>query len=523
MADGDSESATPAWRLGAWSARTGFPAAVAYQDGRLVFAGGNTLNLFLRIDGSAQPGYNRFTPGAGDDADAWTRELGAAGTVRHLVGSDTLVALTSSAEYELSGSGDEDAITPSKFRSRRIGGAGASSVPPAETGTSVLFVDRQGERLYEVITDDYFSKLLRNDLTLLAEHVGRRRTAAGSGKFVALAVTERPHPIVYAAREDGEVSVLTYLREEKVQGWARHKHAAADIESVAVIPGGDEDEVWAVCNRGSDRTIERLTPHLRAWQAREYGFYVDSGVSREDRIAAALTPGATSGAGVRFTTNGGVFGAADIGRKIVYIHPAAGGEGVDDWGRPQYRRAVAEIVSRESETEVTCNIESDFPSTDAIAPRGWHMTLDEVTGLSRLNGEVVAVYGDGEKQALRTVVNGRVAVDPPAAVVHVGFDYTWRWRTLPIESGSRQGTAQGKPTAFSLILARVVRTWKFSAGLAGQPLYPQRDDAEELLTGDVEIQAGGGFQQHAILVLQGDDGPAEFVLLVPHANVGEAR
>lgn len=65
----------------------------------------------------------------------------------------------------------------------------------------------------------------------------------------------------------------------------------------------------------------------------------------------------------------------------------------------------------------------------------------EIAGLEYLEGCEVAVLADGNEAARQTVRNGKILLQTPAAVVHVGLPYTAELETLPGELGLGDGTA----------------------------------------------------------------------------------
>lgn len=87
--------------------------------------------------------------------------------------------------------------------------------------------------------------------------------------------------------------------------------------------------------------------------------------------AATLTPAATTGTGINFTSSVSVpFQAGDVGRQLVNLS----GTG----------KAV--IVSISSGTVVVCDIIEAFPSTSAIASQSWLLALSPIAQLSVTTG-----------------------------------------------------------------------------------------------------------------------------------------
>lgn len=69
---------------------------------------------------------------------------------------------------------------------------------------------------------------------------------------------------------------------------------------------------------------------------------------------------------------------------------------------------------------------------------------DFFIGLDHLEGEVVKVIADGKVHPDCTVTSGAITLDYAASVVHVGFGYTAKMKTLPIEQNVEDGSSQGR-------------------------------------------------------------------------------
>ena len=63
-----------------------------------------------------------------------------------------------------------------------------------------------------------------------------------------MAYQKAPYSILWCVRADGELLGFSYLREQLVTGWHRHL-LGGQVESVAVVPGDAEDEVWISVKR----------------------------------------------------------------------------------------------------------------------------------------------------------------------------------------------------------------------------------------------------------------------------------
>lgn len=67
-----------------------------------------------------------------------------------------------------------------------------------------------------------------------------------------------------------------------------------------------------------------------------------------------------------------------------------------------------------------------------------------ITGLTHLEGESVAILADGAVHPERTVVSGSITLQYAASVVNVGLPFTATVKTLNVDAGAQDGTAQGK-------------------------------------------------------------------------------
>ena len=233
-------SATAAWRLGAWSATTGYPRAVTFYEQR--FWGAGARQLPQRIDGTKIGVFDTFTPGsADDDAVSYTMAADKVNAIVWISPGDSLAVGTVGGEWIVRSSDLNQPITPANVQIKLNETTGSADIQPARVGPAVLFVARDGQRVHEFAFNLETDGFRAPDMTILAEHVG------GAG-FEELAFQRKPDSLLWAVRGDGQLATFTYNRPEDVLGWARQVTAGA-FESVAVIPAADCDEVWVVCRR----------------------------------------------------------------------------------------------------------------------------------------------------------------------------------------------------------------------------------------------------------------------------------
>jgi len=96
-----------------------------------------------------------------------------------------------------------------------------------------------------------------------------------------------------------------------------------------------------------------------------------------------------------------------------------------------------------------------------------------ISGLDHLEGEEVAVLVDGATHPNRTVAAGAINLQLEGSVVHVGLAYTATIKTMPVEAGSQDGTAQGKEQRINNVVLDLFET---GAGLWYGPNTTDMDE-----------------------------------------------
>jgi hypothetical protein len=302
-------TASAAWQLGAWSATTGYPTAVIFHGERLWFLLNN------RADGSRVADFSNFTPGTNDD-DPITLELVANQVPigRWLASEDTLLVGTAGSEFKVSSGALNEPLTPANTGAKQQTRWGSADMSPIQAGNANLFGQRAGTNegfrsLREQVFDGATERYKAADLSRRANHLTRQR-------IVEMAYQKDPWSIVWAVRADGVLLALSYVREEEVVAWTPHPMGAsaaapAVVESVAVIPGVNQDEVWLSVKRTIDgqdfRSIEVLNDEFDEDQALEDAFFVDCGVTYDGAPTTTITgAGHLEGETVQILADGAV-------------------------------------------------------------------------------------------------------------------------------------------------------------------------------------------------------------------------
>lgn len=518
-----STSANSAWRLGLYSDTTGHPRGVTLHQQRLVLTGAGARPS--RIDGSKAADFNVFEPATDDDdAYAYLVSDGEVNNGRWLASQKRLVMGAVGAGFRATGETDTAPLTPTAVQINKEIGIGFADLEPLVTSNAILAVQRAGRKIREVGFSFEADGLQAPEISILGEDLLE-------GGIADWCYCAEPIGTIWIARNDGHLVAFTYEREEKVI--AGHEHPLqvdATVESVCSLPGPNGDELYlSICRTvgGSEvRSIEYMEDMPeRGADPQVASFYVDSGLTLDNKPAAALTPGATTGSGVTFTADASVFVSGDVGQFIRYRYKTR--NALQKW---QWNTAKAVITGFTSATQVTCDIELAFPSTDAIASGSWRLTVSSVSGLDHLEGKEVQILGDGAVLDNQTVASGSVNLSSKAACVHVGLAYVSILLPQRFEAGAREGTAQrARKRPFEVgvrfdrtLGAKVGRSMDDLTEIPFRKISDPMDEPVPLFTG-TKVQNFSG--QHDldgdVYVVQDQPLPCCVVWMAPRMEVGE--
>lgn len=502
LKDFGGTSAETSWRLGAWYGGS-YPRCVAFYEQRLYFAGStdNPQTLW----GSKSGDYTNFAPGAlAEDGVTYTIATDQVNAIYWLSPGKVLAVGTAGGEFKVSASTQEEALTPTNVRVVRETSYGSAYILPVRVGPVVLYTQRAGRKLREFVyqfeTDAYVSP----DLNLLAEHI----TQTG---ITQVAYQQEPDSIIWCVLTDGTLVGLTYQREQKVVAWHRHTlggtsdaaGTSAEVESVAVIPGTNEDEVWVSVKRyingATDRYIERLEVGLDDTESQELAFFVDSGLTLNSPVTIT---GATAADPVVVTAPTHGFSDGDY----VDIRDVAGMAELN--GK---RFIVSNSTTNTFELQNQASTDIDGSAYTAYISGGTvRKAVTTISGLDHLEGETVAVLGNGAVQASQTVASGSITLQTRASIVHAGLSYTSELETQRLEGGSRDGISQGKIRRIHEVILRLYRSLGGEVGKVDgnidQPPFRDSSDsmdaAPSLFTGDLRVDFPDGYDRKGTIYLR---------------------
>jgi hypothetical protein len=430
-----------------FSSSNNFPSSVTFFEERLVFAGTNNdpQKLFFSKSGD----FENMTTGT-NATDGMTFTIGSdqVNAIKYIKGLRTLLIGTTGGEFVATASSSAEPITPTNIQIKRQAGYGTSDVDALLAGNRVLFVQRAGKKVRELVFDFNSDGYVAPDLTILAEHIGG--SGVGTG-FTNWTYQQEPDSIVWVVRSDGVLTGMTYQRSENVVAWHRHilggafGNGIAEVESVAAISN------TVTSSRGED-TLYMI---------------------------------------VKRTVNGSTV------RYIEYLQPFDFGSNIEDaW----------------------------FLDSGLLYSGSATTTL---SGLSHLEGQTVSILANGSTHADKVVSSGAISLDRSVTKAIVGLKYTSKLQTMRIESGSADGSAQGKVKRIQEITARFFETVgaEIGSNSTQTDLIPFRDSsmamdqAVKLFSGDKQIEFNSDYETDGFVYIQQEQPlPMTITALFPQLN-----
>ena len=248
------------------------------------------------------------------DGNAITFELASTQdeSIMWLCGSDALIIGTATSEWVVPP--DVTALNIiAKIRSR----LGSAKMQAMVIGENPMFI--QGTRMrgylreYEYLSND--ATLSSPDLTYMAEHM--LREGAEQMDFQQV-----PQPTVYIV-SDGDLMCMLYSKQYKTLAWYRFTTGGnGEIESVAVIPGEEDDQVYVIVNRPGGRWVEKFDqlwwdgPRLDSYYHTDSALATTTGLEQFDGDTVIIYDEDTETQREAAVAGGTLSTAAEVGHAI---------------------------------------------------------------------------------------------------------------------------------------------------------------------------------------------------------------
>lgn len=271
-------NARTTWKLGSWSAYSGYPVAVGIFEDRLGWGG--TVLEPLTVWYSVSSGYDTYTvsnPLVDDDAITAKMTGGKLNAVQWLSdGRDAVIGtegtLRALGRNDLSG-----ALSPSNIRQRTESAIPTSYLFALLIENVLLVTDIYRTKVFETAFSQDVEGYLARELTALNEHL----LAQGVRDW---AYQSSPHKVIWMVTDEGSLLAGVYDRDQEVFGVSECTLGGdAFVEAICVLPGtnADGDEVWLTVRRTIDGNVVRYQEVLSAffregYSVQDYPIYAHS-------------------------------------------------------------------------------------------------------------------------------------------------------------------------------------------------------------------------------------------------------
>jgi len=323
-------------------------------------------------------------------------------------------------------------LTPTDVAAKSDTSYGTANIRPVSIGEALLFVQKHGRKIRELVYSFEKDGYVAPDMTILSEHI----TISGVKE---LAYQKEPDQTLWVVRNDGSLISMIYERDQDIVGWSKHT-TDGTFESVACIPGVNQTEVWVIVKRGTNRYVECFKD-VDWGDDQKDCYFVDCGLTYNDIPISTIT-----------------------------------------------------------------------------------------SGLDHLENKTVQVLTDGAVHPDCVVTDGSITLNYDASVIHIGLPYTSTLKTMRIEAGAREGTAQSKIKRIHQVAVRFYKTLGCKIGPDTDNLETvyyripgdSMDSPPPLFSGDKIIDFRGSYEKEGqIVIVQDQPLPLTIMAIIPRLNTFE--
>jgi hypothetical protein len=494
--------ATYLWAEGSWSNYRGWPAAVTLHRERLCF-GGTAAEPDTIWFSQTDDWHNFLVTNLETSAYTCTLAADQVNTIRWLVSHNDMMIGTTGDEWKLETPAGKPLSASTLNRQSTYGSA---EIQGLLVNNQVIYAQRNNEKIMRLKFDFASDNWRSEDLTLLSEHI----TDTG---ITQLAYQRSPLSILWSVCDNGELLALVLEDNQEILGWSRYVFDG-DCESVAVVSGDPEDEVWVIIKReigGSEkRYIEQFQPIEFADQ--DSAFFVDCGLSFDGGAAVSITnitqanPAVVTAADHTFADGdqvrfAGVGGMDEVNYQVYTVHTVTG--------------SSFELRDLSDAVDINSVTFTAYTSGGTV-----EQVENTFTTLDHLEDKAVVAAGDGGYAGDYTVDANTVTLDDYYNRVHIGLPYTAKLEPMKLEFLTTGGALQGRTKRISATTLRFFESLSCSIGptWTDYDSYVFRDNSDAmeaatpLFTGDKKISFTGGFETAGDMCIQ-DSYPVPLTVL----------
>jgi len=392
---------------------------------------------------------------------------------------------------------------------------GASNVEPLNIDVDAMYIQSKDNSARLLNFNDFSKQYSGTDISLLSSHLFSAETP-----ILRMQYASAPHRLVHCVRSDGIMLVLTIVRDQDVTGWTWYC-TDGRFKDVLTLEEEGVDRTYVIVERKIGGVLHKFVERFaeRDVKAAEDAFAVDSGLTFVPTYpAATLEAAAAEGEEVEFTASAAVFVAGDVD-KVIRM-----GDG---------KAVITTVVTS---TSILCHIvrpilyvncETDIPWPALSGEWTMDATIATFGNLHHLEGETVAILGDGNCMEPQVVVNGSVTLPDPVSKVAVGLPYSCIMQTLP--PNAQDGVIESKRKRVIGLALRVNETRGLKTGATLDHLYDMKERTTELYGEPITLRntiayelSGGAWDMNGqTYVVQDQPLPAHILGSVTELDVGD--
>lgn len=507
-----------------------YPFTVAFYKGRLYYA--STPTRFTTVWGSAAASFDDFEiPDTVDDDDALQFTIAEISERIQWLwpGDNSLIVGAADGIVAVNGGSVNDPIAADTIEASLTSADGCNETTPLTKDGLVFYANRIERNLYYFNYDLLTESFQALDANLIAYDITE-------GLIKKQEYIKDIDDLIWVLMDDGNLLALNFLnsagQQENIIGWTLHTTEGTIQDVVEITDNDGNPRLFILAERNGAFYIERLTNFVEFAELDEF-FTGDRDADRNaynrsvgEQLKAAthvdnaeviqnLQEGNTitydPGAGT-ITASSPVFASGDVDKQIAYRTQTG------------YESGRFLITGFTSSTVVDVTV-IQTPTTNTYSD--WYLSFDTLTGLSRFNGQEVAVVTDGGFLLRETVSGGEINLTRQVTYAVVGYDYRGTMKTfslgVQVQARNTQTTAKG--------ITRVgVRTNASVGGKIGGSQY-RLEDVQELGQNDLNylpplpidgtkyVTYGADFERDKYFyMIQDDPGPFHVTALMVDAD-----
>lgn len=235
LSDFKYANTTEDWQEGEFSDHRGWPSAVVFHDGRLIWQRNDKFRA------SESDNYEAFNLQTEGDSGSIQRDVATSSAVHQcnwLLSLSRLCIGTDGAEVVGRSDAFDTPITPTNIAFKNASTVGSGPYTPEKVDKQGFFISRSGVKVYKLVYNFEQQDYDSDDVTELHEDLGEDHDG-----FREIAAQRHPQPWLWCPMGDGQVAILLHSPKHQLSGWVRVV-TDGEIESVYVLPALNEDRVY---------------------------------------------------------------------------------------------------------------------------------------------------------------------------------------------------------------------------------------------------------------------------------------